>query len=246
MSTTEFDEYAAHGYQAGMEHPLKRLVGRSASDFIERKAVWLLAEIKRCCGASALHSGLRILDFGCGTGDLLRLLDQSGLQCTLQGCDVSKGMLACAAARCQGTSHCTGRSAPRFDLLEGDTLPYEDGAFDVVIMSGVLHHIPLERQAATLRELRRVVSGGGALYVFEHNPWNIITRWVVSHTRIDRNAVLVSCVAVRRMLAEAGFVRSCTQHILFFPVRWKWTWSLEHLLRRTPIGGQYVVRASRS
>jgi 2-polyprenyl-3-methyl-5-hydroxy-6-metoxy-1,4-benzoquinol methylase len=68
MKPAEFDSHAAH-YDGGLDNPIKRLVGSSADQFIAVKARWLLRrELRLTAG------GLAVLDYGCGAGDLLRVL----------------------------------------------------------------------------------------------------------------------------------------------------------------------------
>ena len=42
--------------------------------------------------------------------------------------------------------------------------------------------------------------------VFEHNPLNPVTRFVVARTPIDPNAILLRAAEVMRGLSGAGFV----------------------------------------
>ena len=81
------------------------------------------------------------------------------------------------------------------------------------------------------------------LYIFEHNPFNPVTTWVVKHTPIDRNAVLINAPTVRRGLRSAGFDQFLTRYLMFFPPRFTWLEPGESLFRRVPLGGQFVVRA---
>jgi ubiquinone/menaquinone biosynthesis C-methylase UbiE len=75
--------------------------------------------------------GKRILDVGCGLGDLVAFLDESHVDCLeYVGVDISPRLIQQAAAR-------FGREDRRFlavDFLEAATL----GEFDVVICSGAL------------------------------------------------------------------------------------------------------------
>src|SRR5690242_17604210 len=86
----EFDAYAGE-YGAGMDNSVKALLGESADDFVAIKLRWLL---HRFPDLRQRDESFRVLDYGCGTGTLLRLMAQDGLRATLAGCDVSSGMLA--------------------------------------------------------------------------------------------------------------------------------------------------------
>ncbi|MEZ6147292.1 MAG: class I SAM-dependent methyltransferase [Planctomycetaceae bacterium] len=48
-------------------------------------------------------------------------------------------------------------------MVDGKSLPYEPGEFDVVMSNSIVHHIPEPFEA--LREMRRVVRPGGLLFV---------------------------------------------------------------------------------
>jgi SAM-dependent methyltransferase len=106
----------------------------------------LSAAVRRHAGADS-----RILDLGCGTGELARALAAAGLQVT--GCDVSPQMLL-HAARDRG--QCAG-----WVRLDPDwrTLPFASAAFDVVVAASVLEYVA--EPAAVLRECARVLRPGG-------------------------------------------------------------------------------------
>lgn len=99
---------------------------------------------------AALVPGERVLDAGCGTGNLLRGLPQ-GVE--RHGVDASEAMLRRAERRCPGAA------IARADL--DGTLPFPDGHFDAVLSSNVLYAVP--RPQHTLRELHRVLRPGGRL-----------------------------------------------------------------------------------
>ena len=94
-SDVEFDGYASD-YAAGMENPLKALLGDSADQYVNVKLRWLLRRFPSLCTTSA---GMRILDYGCGAATLLRLMADAGVRASLTGCDVSIGMLEEAGHR---------------------------------------------------------------------------------------------------------------------------------------------------
>jgi ubiquinone/menaquinone biosynthesis C-methylase UbiE len=67
-------------------------------------------------------------------------------------------------------SHPRLRSA----LVDGVTLPFRAGAFDLVFVNHVFHHV--EDLPHLLPELRRVVRRGGRLIVIEFHPVALVTR----------------------------------------------------------------------
>ncbi|HJQ84554.1 MAG TPA: class I SAM-dependent methyltransferase [Candidatus Binatia bacterium] len=231
----EFDEYAS-GYTAGMEHPLKRLVGRDADAFLAVKARWLARHLR---GAGATAAPLRLLDYGCGIGAFLRALREVGLRAEMAGCDASAGMLEEAVKRWDDAT------VPTLRLVREERAPFESASFDVVVLSSVLHHLSAEQRPRLLGDALRLLAPRGRVVVFEHNPLNPVTRWVVRHTPIDRNATLVFPWQARRELARLGAAHVTTRFLLFFPPRLAALSRRERWLARVPLGGQYVVVAEK-
>src|SRR5882672_7258076 len=107
-----------------------------------------LVERARPIGASD-----RILDLGCGTGIVARVLrERLGGAASIVGLDMNPAMIEKARS-----------IAPELDWREGNVmaLPFADGSFDVVLCQDMLSFVP-DRLAA-LREVRRVLSLGGRL-----------------------------------------------------------------------------------
>ncbi|WP_331742648.1 class I SAM-dependent methyltransferase [Streptomyces sp. NBC_01006] len=105
-------------------------------------------------------AGRRILDAGCGSGALSAALRERGAVVT--GIDASAGMLALARRRLGD-----GVALHVVDL--SDRLPFDDGAFDDVVASLVLHYV--EDWGPTLAELRRVLRPGGRLIASVDHPF---------------------------------------------------------------------------
>jgi 2-polyprenyl-3-methyl-5-hydroxy-6-metoxy-1,4-benzoquinol methylase len=118
------------------------LVGRLAS---------LSAAVSRCTRA-----GDRVLDLGCGTGDLARALAAAGLQ--VGGCDISDEMLVRAAREPRGRGERVGwvRLSPGWRRL-----PFASAAFDVVVAASVFEYVA--EPGAVLRECARVLRPGGVV-----------------------------------------------------------------------------------
>jgi len=99
--------------------------------------------------------GGRVLDLGCGTGELACSLASAGLRAT--GCDISRPMLRGAAA-----ARDTGGRVGWVQLSSGwRRLPFAATAFDAVVASSVLEYAA--DPAAILRECTRVLRPGGVV-----------------------------------------------------------------------------------
>jgi SAM-dependent methyltransferase len=107
-----------------------------------------------CVAGSQVPAGGRVLDLGCGTGELTRHLAASGLRAT--GCDISVNMLNQAAA---ADSAGTAEWVP---LEPGwQALPFVSASFDAVIAASVLEYV--DSPAAVLGECARVLRPGGVM-----------------------------------------------------------------------------------
>jgi SAM-dependent methyltransferase len=231
--TAEFDKHAAT-YDGGLDNPIKRLMGNSPDQFIAVKARWLLRREK------GLRTGeLRLLDYGCGAGDLMRVLAELGARATFSGCDVSTGMLAEAAKRWPGGQG----AAPSLATQDGTRTPFADSQFDVATVSAVLHHVPVAERPAVYAELGRVLKPGGRLYVFEHNPRNPLVRHVIARTPIDENAILLDANEVQAGLLDSARYEVEIDYLMFMPPGIKFLRSIDRALAWLPLGAQYAVAA---
>jgi ubiquinone/menaquinone biosynthesis C-methylase UbiE len=223
VTHAEFDRHAA-SYDGGLDNPIKRMMGDSADQFIAVKARWLLRREPKL-----KSGGLAVLDYGCGAGDLMRVLAELGARADFTGCDVSSGMLDEVGKRWPASLG----PAPALAAQDGAKTPLADRQFDVVTISAVLHHVPVEERQAVYRELGRVLKPGGRLYVFEHNPRNPLVRYVIARTPIDENA----------MLLDTARYDLETDYLMFMPPGLAFLRGIDRTLAWLPLGAQYVVAA---
>ena len=100
-------------------------------------------------------AGARVLEVGCGTGPVARVLATWPKVAEVVGVDPSPALLG--KARELGA----GLPALSFREADGKALPFEPGRFDIVILHTVLTHVP--GPDALLAEAFRVVRPGGWL-----------------------------------------------------------------------------------
>ena len=84
--------------------------------------------------------GIRILDVGCGDGLLSATLQSKRADLNIRGIDVLP----------------RERSYIPVEMFDGTRIPFEDGSFDAVMFSDVLHHT--DDPAVLLREAKRVAA----------------------------------------------------------------------------------------
>jgi SAM-dependent methyltransferase len=109
--------------------------------------------------------GGRVLDWGAGWGQTSLLLRAHGLAVVAYDVEdkgAATGLLAGADVA--------------YVVDPGPRLPFADGAFDAVLNSGVLEHVP--EPAAALAELRRVLRPRGALYTYHLPNRHAWTEWL--------------------------------------------------------------------
>jgi ubiquinone/menaquinone biosynthesis C-methylase UbiE len=101
----------------------------------------------------------RVLEVGCGTGVLTRILAQRPEVAEVVGIDPAGSLIERARMLAAGL--------PQLTFLEGDgrALPIEDGSFDIVIFDSTLSHIPGAEEA--LGEAFRVLRRPGWLATFD-------------------------------------------------------------------------------
>jgi hypothetical protein len=84
------------------------------------------------------------------------------------------------------------------------------------------------------------------LFVFEHNPYNPVTRRLVNTCPFDADAVLLARAETVSLLKAAGLEPSAAAYCLFFPQMLAALRPLEAWLGWLPLGGQYFVAGRKS
>jgi hypothetical protein len=81
------------------------------------------------------------------------------------------------------------------------------------------------------------------LFIFEHNPYNPLTRHAVNTCPFDKDAELITLSDMKRLIFRSGLTLLPARYALFFPAALKPLRFLEPLLAPVPLGGQYMVHA---
>lgn len=107
----------------------------------------------------------RVLDIGCGGGNMPKAIHHYRPDLEVWGVDLSQYALGAAMGAPNGT---------RFAAADGQNLPFPDGHFQAVTMFDVLEHVP--DPDAALADIRRVLEPGGLFHLFlplERQPFTI-------------------------------------------------------------------------
>ncbi len=155
------------------------------------------ANLRFLDAAGALAPPADVLEIGTGTGGMLRALLDRGLHA--RGVEINPRLIA-ESRRWFGDLPVT--------TVTGVTLPFPDGAFDLVLSFDVFEHI--RDSDAHLDEVSRVLRAGGRYLVqtpskwpntvFETIRWKSATRWRDDHCSLHTPGQL------RRRLEAHGFV----------------------------------------
>ncbi len=170
----------------------------------------------------------QLLDIGCGHGLIHKHLKNKGLD--IVGIEVADEVLELARSE---------NPEVRYLSHDGKVLPFESQQFDVAIAICVMHHVPPPEWNAFLAEMKRVLKPGGIAVIFEHNPYNPLTRYIVANNVLDEDAVLLTSFSLKKMMNRAGFASVKNRNILFTPFAhplFRW---LDKVLGRVPLGAQY-------
>jgi ubiquinone/menaquinone biosynthesis C-methylase UbiE len=170
-----FDERAA-GYDQGWR-------GRLHHDIADQTAEIALT-------ASAAPE--RVLDVGCGSGYLLRLLaSRCPGAAELAGVDAAPGMIKVAAAS-------AADDRLRFSVGVAEHLPFRDASFDLVVSVTSFDH--WSDQQTGLAECHRVLVPGGHLVLVDQ-----ISGWLVPTLIFSRSGKARTRRRANRLLDAAGF-----------------------------------------
>jgi ubiquinone/menaquinone biosynthesis C-methylase UbiE len=147
--------------------------------------------------ARVLKNGLRggrILDAGCGTGEMSRVLAGIGYEMT--GIDISENMLKVFRKKLSVSNH-GSISASRGDLNR--KLPFENHSFSALVNIHSLFMLP--DKLFTLGEFLRVVKPGGLIVIAHHKPVDVI---VIVKAVLKAEGLLEGLFSIARLL-RVGF-----------------------------------------
>ena len=121
---------------------------------------WIVSNYK-------IDKGMKVLELGCGTGDMWKHEDAVIKSCSqLVLSDFSEGMVETAKENLSGYDNIEYR------VIDIQKIPYEDETFDIVIANMMLYHVPDIDKG--LAEVRRVLKKNGSFYCATYGEHGII------------------------------------------------------------------------
>ncbi|MDM0122283.1 class I SAM-dependent methyltransferase [Variovorax arabinosiphilus] len=220
----DFDDYSANYDE--LLHESTKLYAEDSEYFAKYKVDLVRQSIR--------SPVKRVLEYGCGTGRNIGYLQAAFPEAKIFGTDVSSESLRMARANNSNAEF--ELEAPGLDM----------GRFDLIFIASVFHHIlPIDRKVV-MKSLAARLAPQGTIDVFEHNPFNPVTRKIVNDCPFDADAVLLKPEELRGLFRHAAIRLDRVSYCLFVPPRLSWLIPLEKYLRWFPLGGQYWVRGTGS
>lgn len=228
MTRQIFDRHATT-YSEDIDQTLGKY--GASHDFFTAHKAWLIGHLLEREGLNGAEMDL--LDVGCGVGKIHAHL--APIFRSVTGTDVSPESLAVARATYPGLSYVA---------YDGERLPYDDRSFDLTMAICVFHHVPPAGWQGLADEMLRVLRPGGMSLVIEHNPFNPVTRRIVSTCPLDKDAVLLRPARLRALFdAAAGATVARTRSIVSVPPVSPLMKRVDAALGRLPFGAQYYLLA---
>ena len=213
--------------------------GVHSVDFIRQRA----ANVIRWISDGYAGKEFFYLDFGCGNGRMLKTLLESDAVKPL----VEQGRLRLFGFDTSAESINEAKSLmgdDRVCLVSDLNHVPRDVRFDFVISCHVFHHIPPAERAETVASLASWMKPSSRLVIWEHNPFNPITRLLVKTCPFDDDARLLTLNTTKTLFGKNSFRYREHAYVNVFPPRWlrlDAVSAIEVKLSRLPIGAQYWV-----
>ena len=206
--------------------------GQSHDFYIRIKADHLLKTIAK---KFPDQKKIKFLDVGCGHGIIHHYLnDNAPFDMDIHGIDPAATVIDFAQKAHKNFT---------YKVNEGTNFPYADDSFDVAKATCVMHHVEPAEWDNFLKEIKRVVKPGGLIFIYEHNPYNPMTRHLVNTCELDENAVLISSPDLKKRMKKVGLSEIKTDYIIFFPFNNSLFRTMETALTSLPFGAQYTTYA---
>ena len=142
------------------------LAFHSLTPFYDPLLQWVMQEqhfkgllVEQANIAQAHH----VLDFGCGTGTLTRMLKRRYPGAFISGLDIDPAILAIAQQKAENL-------AIQWTCAAATELPFANDSYDRVVTSLVLHHLTTSSKEQAVAEIYRVLRPGGQVHVADFGP----------------------------------------------------------------------------
>jgi ubiquinone/menaquinone biosynthesis C-methylase UbiE len=173
-----------------------------------RRGLWMInTPHRRILAAARITAADRVLDLGCGIGNILiALSERTTFARPAVGVDVSPDLIELGRqevrrAGMEGRIH--------LQVAPATSLPFDDASFDVVLTSHVIKHLDDEAITRAFHEVARVLRHGGRflMWEFKKSPLSAPIFISARATGLPPPFRLRSEATLRSALLSAGFTR---------------------------------------
>jgi SAM-dependent methyltransferase len=230
-----FDKYA-NNYDEGHVKAIK-LSGLSTAFLHEYKVQEVFKYLQ---SSNQENKELKLLNFGCGTGNSERYLRKYLPNTRIYSIDISEESVEVAKKDNQNIDNIV------FSAFDGLNIPFEE-KFDIIFVANIFHHIPWNQHSEVMNNLYKQLNCNGIIFLFELNPINPLTMWVAINNdyKFDKNSRLLSPFYAKKLLANSGFMGIKRKYTIFFPGFLSCLFPLEKYLKSVPIGAHYFYTAQK-
>ena len=182
-----------------------------------RRGLWVInTPYRRILSGANITAQDRVLDLGCGIGNILiALAERTDFIYPAAGVDVSPDLIRIGERE---IAQAGLRDRIGLEVAPATRLPFEDGAFDVVLTSHVLKHLDDEALLTSFREVVRVLRPGGRflLWEFEKSARSALLFWSARLSGLPPPFQLRTNEEFSRALRSTGFQRVVRLNTGFF------------------------------
>jgi SAM-dependent methyltransferase len=173
-----------------------------------------------------------ILEYGCGIGNNLPYIRKQFPGIPVWGCDTSQKSLDVAREH-----------YPEINFFLISDQVTDELTFDCILVADVIHHIPYHQRNFFLKRIENYLGSAGNLVIFEHNPYNPLTRFFVNTCPFDMNTELISLRKMCNLLTDHNLTILKSQYCFYFPEFLSFLDRFEYMLSGLPFGGKYCILA---
>ena len=190
---------------------IRKVYGRAAKNYDKFWDFYIVPSYSKTLARINLQEDSKVLDLGCGTGELLKILEDLFPSSELTGIDLTEEMLAIAKQKLSS----------RVELLLGSVtnLPFDSESFDWVIMSNIIGHLSDKKTA--LLEAYRVLKNPGRIVITDWTRDFQSMNLVHFYTKLINYSQYRSLktVELENLLDECGFNHLYTER---YKINWFW------------------------
>jgi 2-polyprenyl-3-methyl-5-hydroxy-6-metoxy-1,4-benzoquinol methylase len=229
LKPESFDSYSKN-YNELLNHSIRH-TGYDADDLVSTKLHKL-----RSLFPSLSEKPFRLLDFGCGVGNLYGQVAEFFPTAIYTGVDPSKDSII----KAHSFYHCDA------NFQEDSCEEWETNEYDLIFASGVFHHIPHVEHTVLIDKLSSLLKKGGILVIWEHNPLNPVTKKIVRNCPFDKDAVFVPSKNLKSLFTRVSLSNVQVIYTTFFPKFLSTLNFMDPYLAWLPLGGQYIVTGQKN